>query len=268
MNSTKYNTIHGGRVTVGELIVGLLDDKQRVANARFRPRPTGVEIPREVFLRACEEISRQLDPHGFKFAKSGPRCTRRSGDLTFKLHFSSDYNNVAGEHVGLHITGKVDSRTYKRWSQEVGLSNPGSRVASGQLGYLCDEHLELYWELANSDSRSEVIAGAARAIEDIALPFFARFDDFERLRSDLQRGVVPMMDATIAIHFLMCFGTREEAVTVGRRFFKSRSDLVDAYRKELRKLDERQPLQIQGQGWAKELAIVSHFFELGDLTDL
>ena len=262
----RYNTVHEVHPTFKENIDDLLTRKKKASDARLIKRGADVELPRDVFTGACQDISGKIAPHGFKYAKSGPRCTQRSGDWTFMLLFFSDHYNIAGEHVGFSTTGEVTSKRYKKWSQEIGLANPSNCVVSGQLGYLCNDHLELTWELSNKSVRAGVISGIIRAIEEIALPFFSRFENLEQLCSELQQGLVPMMDVIQAIHFLMCFRNRKEAISVGKFFFKKRPDIVESYRHEYGQIRNREPLRVKGQGWAKELAIVSHFFDLGDLT--
>ncbi|MER8404833.1 hypothetical protein [Mesorhizobium sp. M0959] len=61
------------------------------------------ELPKQVFIDGCEQISMEFEPIGFRFAKSGPHASRRAGDWAFKISFQSNYLNVGGEYVELVV---------------------------------------------------------------------------------------------------------------------------------------------------------------------
>jgi hypothetical protein len=263
----RFNTVHDGCRTIEQGFQDLITNKQRAAENRFLAADCALESPKDVFAYACNRIGDSLVRDGFKYAKSGPKSSRQAGDFSFEVSFSSDHYNVAGKHVALAVCGLVQSNHFKKWQKASALLNPTGFVVSGQLGYLTTEHLELQWELANPESRGAVIDGAVRAIREIAFPFFARFNDMPQLRLDLQHHRVPMMDIACTIDFLMCFGSRAEAIIAGRNFLQQRQDLIEPYRQELKLVRGREPLRVRGRGWANELANISRFYDLGDLAE-
>lgn len=262
----RFYTVHDGKRTIEQGFADLIAAKQRAASARGSELTTSSEPPGSVFAAACEQVARSLESDGFHYAAGSHKCSRRAGVFTNELKFSSDLYNVAGKHVLLRICGVVRSRVFKEWQKRNGLPNPGGFVASGQIGYLGSEQLELVWELADQATRQQAVEGATSAVRELALPWFALFSDLSSLRSRLIEGTVPMLDITASLNFLMCFATREDAATAGRAFLTRRPDLISTYRQEFRKLRDRAPLRVHGQGYAKELAIVSHFFDLGELA--
>jgi hypothetical protein len=262
----RFHTVHDGRPTLQDRFEEILAAKQRAVKARQTPPPESAEVPRAVFAAACAEIGRELGGDGFRYLPSTFKCSKRSGDLTFELQMSSDRYNVAGEHVLLRVGAIVKSRRFKDWQKQTGLTNPNAIVASGQIGYLGPELLELVWELADPDSRPAVIQGIVEAIRELAFPWFELYGDLPSLSRQLVEGTVPMFDIVQTIEFLMCFSGRADAIAAGRAFLTQRADLVPQYQQELRLLRERVPLQVRGVGYGEELAIVSRFFELGDLT--
>ena len=49
------------------------------------------------YLSACAEIASHLEADGFRYARSGPHCTRRAGDWQQRIAFHSSHHNVAQE---------------------------------------------------------------------------------------------------------------------------------------------------------------------------
>lgn len=58
----------------------IADDKGRAG--RFQPAPAGTEPPRDVFLSAVDEVSAVLVERGYRYARSGPHATLKSGNVT------------------------------------------------------------------------------------------------------------------------------------------------------------------------------------------
>lgn len=228
--------------------------------------PAASEAPRAVYAAGCAAISLALAAAGYRYSPSGFKCSKRSGDFTYEIQMSSSVYNVAGEHVLLSICGSAKSRRFKKWKIEAGLHNPTDHVSSGQLGYLGAEHLYLEWDLADPATRPAVVQGAIDAIREFAFPWFAQFEDVPALCRQLIDRDVPMFDVVCAINFLMCFAGRDAATAAGRSFLVRRPDLVETYKQELRLRRDLGPLRIRGVGYARELAIVSRFFELGELA--
>ncbi|MER8708822.1 hypothetical protein [Mesorhizobium sp. M0323] len=71
------------------------------------------ELPKQVFIDGCEQISMEFEPIGFRFAKTGPHASRRAGDWAFKISFQSNYLNVGGEYVELVVHASVYSKCNK-----------------------------------------------------------------------------------------------------------------------------------------------------------
>jgi hypothetical protein len=172
-------TARSEKRSIADFISDVAYRKRRAAQARFAGTLPGQESPREVYLAACASIGAYLDEFfGFKYAKSGPHARRRSGDFTFQISFQSSHHNIAGEHVSLCIYGNVLSARIKKWRESQPLLHSSfDYVAGGQIDNLQADHCWLDWELADSRKRDEVIRDAIRAIEDLAFPYFARFED-------------------------------------------------------------------------------------------
>jgi len=54
--------------------------KRRVAEVRFGGAPTSGEVPRDVYVAACQAIATPLGADGYTYAKSGPKLSRKSQD--------------------------------------------------------------------------------------------------------------------------------------------------------------------------------------------
>lgn len=253
--------------SIAEFISDVAYRKQRAAQARFAGTPPGREVPREVYLAACASIGTHLaDSFGFKYAKSGPHARRRSGEFTFEVSFQSSVHNVAGEHVSLWIHGHVSSAKIKKWRESQPRLSPHDHVAGGQIGNLQTNHRWLDWDLADAAKRDDVIRDAIQAIEELAFPYFAKFEDLSSLVKLLINHDLPAMTIDRAVEFLMCFADQPTARIAATNFFQRRPDLIHAYQRDFQRYAEHGLDSSHPSGYAKHLAFASHVFKFGDLT--
>ncbi len=150
-------------LSFGDVIAATAKQKRDAAKARSSP--TAAEKPRDVILRACEEIGRHLNPDGFSFVKSGPKLKRVHGDRVFSILFQSDRNNIAGRRAAVWI--------------HAGVQNAGRPefLGGGQIGNLLPEPTWMEWDFADERTREAEVSDAVDAIRRIVLPFFDRFED-------------------------------------------------------------------------------------------
>jgi hypothetical protein len=253
--------------SIADLIADTAYRKHRAAQARFAGTPPGQESPRDVYLAACASIGSHLEESfGFIFSKTGPHARRRSGDFTFQIRFQSDRDNIAGERVGLWVHGNVSSSKIKKWRESQPLLHASDHVAGGQLGNLQSNHCWLDWDLADATKRDEVVRDAICAIEDLALPYFARFEDLPSLFKLLVNEDLPAMDIEDVIQFLICFADPSTARSATANFLKRRPDLISEYRRDFERYVERGLGSRHPSGYADQLAFASRAFSFGDLT--
>jgi hypothetical protein len=253
--------------SITELVADVAYRKRRAAQARFAGTLPGQESPRDVYSTACASIGAYLDESfGFKYSKSGPHARRPSGDFTFQISFQSDRNNISGERVGLWIHGNVWSSAIKKWRESQPFLHPSNYVAGGQLGNLQTNHCWLDWDLADATKRDEVIRDAIRAIEELAFPYFAKFENLPALFKLLVDEDFPAMTIDRVVEFLMCYADQSTARLAAVRFLKRRPDLVRGYQRDFERYAERGLDSEHPSGYAKQLAFASHAFKLGDLT--
>jgi hypothetical protein len=254
--------------SIADFVSDVAYRKRRAAQARFAGTAPGHESSRDVYLAACASIGSHLEESfEFKFAKSGPHARRRSGEFTFQVSFQSSVHNVAGEHVSLSIHGIVCSARIKMWRESQPPLHPFEFVAGGQIGNLRANHCWLDWELAGADKRDEVIRDAIGAIEELAFPYFAKFEDLPSLFELLINEDLPAMTIDRAIEFLMCFADQPTARLAAANFLKRRPDLVRAYERDFGRFAERGLGESEHRsGYAEQLAFASHAFKFGDLT--
>ncbi len=253
--------------SIADFVSDVAYRKRRAAQARFGGTPPGQEAPRDVYLAGCASIGWYLEESfGFKYSKSGPHARRRSGDFTFQISFQSSRHNVPGEHVNLCIHGNVSSARIKKWRESQPLLHPFDYVAGGQIGNLQANHCWLDWELADPGKRDESIRDAIKAIEELAFPYFAKFEDLPPLFELLVKEDLPAMTIDRVVEFLMCFANQSRARLAAASFLKRRPDLVRAYQRDYERYTERGLDSEHPSGYAKQLAFASHAFKFGDLT--
>ena len=250
-----------------DLVADTAYRKSRAAQARFAGTPPGQEAPRNVYLAACAAIGGYLEESfGFKYAKSGPHARRRSGNFTFQISFQSSRNNIAGEHVVLWIHGNVLSSTMHKWREGHPHLHPSDFVAGGQLGNLQTDHSWLEWDLAEPRKREETIRDASKAIEDLGLSYFAKFEHLPSLFQLLAKEEMPGMTIDHVVNFLMCFADQKTAQSAAANFLKRRPDLLFQYEQSYRRYALDGPESIRPSGYAEQLAVAAHVFRFGDLT--
>lgn len=254
--------------SIADFVSDIAYRKRRAALARFTGTKPGQDSPREVYLAACASIGLHLeDSFQFKYAKSGPHCRRSSGEFTFQVSFQSSVHNVPGEHVSLCIHGKVLSTRIKKWRESQTLLSPLDYIAGGQIGNLQTNHGWLDWELADDAMRDEVIRDAIQAIEELAFPYFAKFEDLPSLFKSAVSVDLPAMTIDRVVEFLMCFADHATARLAAVNFLNRRPDLIIAYQRDFARYAERGLHSENPSGYAKQLAFASHAFQLGDLTE-
>jgi hypothetical protein len=227
---------------------------------------TTPESPRENYAAACAEIAAHFSDREYRFAKSGPHATRKSGDFTYQIGFQSSHKNVAGVSVKLWIHGTVFSKRLETWRS----SHPQLRaidyVAGGQIGNLTDDTIWHDWNLADPITRQSTIETAISTIELVAMPYFAQFDDLSVFIPKLQHSDVPSMTIDRVIEFLMCFADHHAARTAAVNFLQRRPDLARSYTRDFQRYADRGLDWSHPSGYAKQLAFASHMFDFGDLT--
>jgi hypothetical protein len=255
--------------SLAELVADVANRKSRAAATRAAGSPPSQELPRGVYQAACATIGAHLEKsHGFKYAKSGPRARKRSGDFTFEISFQSDRNNIAGERVGLWIHAHVLSPKLTNWRTTQGFLQPSEAVAGGQIGNLQPDHCWLDWELADPAQRGETVRNAIKLIEQLAIPYFARFKDLPSLIHLLVSEDFPGIEVFCVIEFLLCFADKNTARLAAANFLKRQPRLIPGYYKEMAcdlkpEPDWKLPL---GMGWTYDLAFASQAFGFGDLA--
>lgn len=79
------------------------------------------------------------------------------------------------------------------------------------------------WDVASTELRGDKIQLAIEAIRNIALPYFAAFEDVPGMCKRLEREEVPSMGIEDRIDFLACYATTE-AVQNGVKHFVAGND--------------------------------------------
>lgn len=252
-----------------EIVRDTADRKIRAAAARFGRAPTDGEAPREVYAAACQAIADGLACDGFEYARSKATLKRKTSDFSFYIYFQSSHNNVAGELVMLWIHAGVTSRALKAWrAAHPCLVHPSDIVAGGQIGNLVKPESWMEWNLASAKQRDHEIADAAATIRELAYPYFALFGDVAIVRERLVAGDLPSMWPASALDFLMCYGSRDEALAFARRIFLEQEQVRERYRQSLAEYQLRglPPYQLAAHG--DVLAAATLLFGLPNLETL
>lgn len=245
------------------------DRKIRAAAARFGRAPSGGEAPREVYAAGCQAIADALACDGFEYVRSKATLKRKTSDFGFHIYFQSSHNNVADELVILWIHAGVTSQALKAWRvTHPCLVGASDIVAGGQIGNLVKPEGWMEWNLASAKQRDDQIADAVTTIRELAYPYFALFGDVAALREQLVVGGLPSMWPASALDFLMCYGSRDEALAFARRVFLEQEQVRDRYRQSLAQYQTLGLPPYRPAADGEVLAVATLLFGLPDLETL
>lgn len=202
-----------------------------------------MESAREVYDDCCRAIAKRLEAFGFEYRPGKHTAIHAEVDLTFEIRFQSSYLNrlipeqqpgvsnelsaetvaatdyLAFGMVGLIEHASVRSRVLKRWRRSVNcMVESGDFVTGGQIGNLQSPPTWIEFNLANPQTRRDVMAEAFQLIERVALPYFTLFRTTERVISDLLDGSMPWFWESTALEYVCCFGTGTQAKVLLDRF--------------------------------------------------
>lgn len=225
-----------------------------------------METTRSIFLDACEAIASPLVAKGFRYAKSGPRCSKRFGDFEAQIIFGSSVHNVMGSTVKLWISGIVHSKRLELWRANFPLLHGGDHVAGGNIGNLTVPNEFRDWNLSDRGERAAVIANANRLMDEVVLPYFLQFEDLSGMISRVASCDVPSFRIDSVIDFLMCYAGAPTARQAAVNFLARRPNLVSDYQRDFGRYAEHGLGLRRLSGNAGSLALASHLFGFGDLT--
>jgi hypothetical protein len=138
-----------------------------------------------------------------------------------------------------------------------------SRVAKS--GNLAERHAWLEWNLADPVNRQREIDSAIHTIRELAIPYFAVFDNPANVCSKLMRGELVGMDLMNMFDFVACFSSIAAAREVAVAYLSRRADLIDGYRERLKQFQQTGLPDHVPSGYVDVLAALSVRFDLGDL---
>lgn len=222
--------------SVADVIDKIATEKRRAAEARFKPRDLNVSAPADVYRDACAAIaSRFVD---FRYAKSGPRFSKKVDPFTFEVTFQSSHNNVAGQFIALRLGAVIQSTKLKKWrEQQAKPMFVSPYVAGAMLGNLAEPPKYFQWDLAAMNEREAIIDDAVQAIRDLALPYFARFERIESISEEMIQRDIPGTWIRDVLEFLLCFRDRPRAEAAATNFLQRHAGLIPEYRAVLNRFE-------------------------------
>jgi hypothetical protein len=217
-----------------DVVSQVAEDKQRAAEARFRPADTEVPAPSEVYAEACSRIAEALSQAGFTYAPSGPHLTRLRGDWKDVISFQTSRDNVRGQRVALWVHAKLQNKRLNRWRQEN--ASPfveGDSLAGGHIGNLKEPKGWCDWDLADAATRDQVIAEVVTEIERIILPWFDRFRDVDALCRELLQADVPGLGPIAALELELCCLGSDAAEHYLKEWLRRHPESAEQFREHL-----------------------------------
>lgn len=211
-----------------------LTAQQKLAAARARQHPVAAtEKPRQAILDGLQMVAEAIADDGYVFSPSGPKFTRKSGDLTFQINIQSDRNNVAGQRAAIWVHAHVYSRAFTAWSKKHRSEwiRPNAPfplpIFANQLGYLCEPTAWVEWDFADISSRRSVADDLVASIRAGAYPLFSTFEAGVEQTARLAHQKWPSPEGVLS--YLLSKGHAALACETLRRFLDQRSDFRDDF---------------------------------------
>lgn len=189
--------------------------------------------PRDIFIKACNEIATSFIEMGFKSYRNG-QCLKRGSkdkDLTFEMSFhSSVYNSSCS--IAIYPLISIASKKLKKCQQEYINSD---LVYQNHIGYISPINAHKSWNLAGLSyevSVKEII----ESLDKYALPIFELFENRSTAMNFItQHGCCfnqYTKDSLLALPYILAYGGKEQAEDYSNhylQFCKCRNKFIQAY---------------------------------------
>ena len=228
---------------LGEVIADVAKIKRDFAAKAFQRADESIEPPRDVFRNACLTIAESFAQRGFKFLKSDPLLARKRGDWTDRVCFLTNHYNVRGSYVELEVTAIVANTRVKKLRQSgqspFAYSVTWGSIAGRQIGDPSNPNVWITWNLADPADREAIIADVVAHIDQVALPFFERFESYAALASGFFETEIEGIDACEVIDLLICYEGPAAAARYVDRWCEWHPGLVPHIAAELAQMQRR-----------------------------
>ena len=193
--------------------------------------------PRDIFIKACNEIAIPFIAMGFKPSKNGQCLKKISKDkkLTFEIWFrSSVYNSSC--NVAIYPLITITCKNLKKWVQEENLNvNDDGLVYHNHIGYLSPINQYQSWDLAGL-SYAPSVKTIIDLLEKYACPIFDLFENRQMAIDFItQHGCCfnqYTKDSLLALPYMLRYGEKEQAENYFNHYIhssKCRNRFVKAY---------------------------------------
>lgn len=248
------------RVTKGlaDAIQSVVDRKRAFAAHAFKPADQSIEAPKDVLLAACQVIAERFEPLQFKYLKSDRGLVRKRGDWVDRLSFGTDHYNVRGERVDLTVSALACNNRIKRMRNNGESVFPfnlewGS-IAGGDLGRLVADSTFFHWNLADPKQRAATIDDVVEHIKNIALPWFAKFEDYETFSQAAESDDIRCFEIHNEIDLRLLYEGQQSAARCIERWCQHHADQVPSILNNLELIKQTPPAGVPS-GWPRKIAV-------------
>ncbi|WP_044482379.1 hypothetical protein [Paenibacillus antibioticophila] len=165
----------------------------------------------EAFHAVCERISSKYTSNGWKYAKSRHWLIKKDKNLTYKIYFYTNWNNVSDRNVGFY--GESAIILNKSKNKIFHINTHECNIPEGKL----------YWNVADQESWSRAIAEFTAWLDEVFMPIVHEctnnLENF--IRQVVAEGFYPLGGYKIDIHFILLYGSRELAEEATKRLYES-----------------------------------------------
>lgn len=170
----------------------------------------------EAFNNVCEKISQNYTSSGWKYSKSSHWITKKDKNLTYKIYFYTNWNNVTDKNVGFY--GESAIFLNKSKNKIFYINTHECNIPKGQL----------YWNIAEQENWSLVIEEFTAWLDEVFMPIVQEctnnLENF--INQVVTNGFYPLGGYKIDINFVLLHGSRKLAEEATKRLYESLEESI------------------------------------------
>jgi hypothetical protein len=228
-----------------------------------------VEKPRELFDRACLEISDKLKAIGFQYVPSQHKLKLTSIDKKYTLfiRFSSNRDNVAGQYVELAAFFSIASKDLKNYSKSNPLLNYWDEFLIGRdfCTLINGKGGKVVWNLVDDKDYLSAVNDIPKATKEALIEIFEQLQNKKLVVQEIKNNKFELGNPILTTQYLLMNDEKKMAEKYLSDFLNRPPNkiLLDYSKAKKEFKDKGIPNEfIHGKGYGHENALIENQYNL------